>query len=149
MTKRTKRAAAPKATAPVETSEERVQAAMGVLSREHRTTIRGSAADRVEELQAGAYDSEEQYTERLEAYVDGHHDVIYTYAAKCVAFISDFDWQAEWKDMGSDKAPTVEQIAYLCILGELREEIENQLGQPVHEWFEAREQAAEEKESDE
>ena len=108
-----------------------------VLLASYMHGIRERADAYVVDLKAHQYESAEQFDDRFREDIAGDQDVIYTRRARLVGYLSDYDWQSEWEDMGNDKAPTPEQIAYLCIMNDVREEILNRLEvSSIEEWFE-------------
>jgi len=106
----------------------------------------------IDDLKRGEYgDDLDSFREGFEQAIDGDHDVIYTACARTIEYISDYasDARDEWGDMGSEKPPTHEQIAYLCLKYEVWEEIESQLEMSVEEWFEEKDSVSDDsKESD-
>lgn len=109
-----------------------------VLSARYYRGVKRRAEEYVKELRAGEHCDVESFDDRLREDIDGDADVIYTARARTVGYVSRFDWQQEWEDMGGETAPTAEQIAYLCILGDVREEIEELLGESVSDFFDNR-----------
>lgn len=109
-----------------------------VLEARYYRGIKRRAEDYVKELRAGEHGDAEAFDDRMREEIDGDADVIYTARARTVGYVARFDWQQEWEDMGSETAPTAEQIAYLCILGDVREEIETLLGESVADFFDNR-----------
>ncbi len=120
---------------PTETDE---NYADSVLRARYYQGVKRRAEGFIDDLKRGEYgDDLESFREGFEQAIDGDHDVIYTGCARTIAYVSDYAGTArdEWEEMGSDKAPTPEQIAYLCLVAEVWEEIESQLGQSVEEYF--------------
>lgn len=105
------------------------------LRRWYREWIRDHVAGILADMKRGDMgDDLDEFNERVQETVDGCEIVIYTRLARAVPLCSDYDWQSDWDDMGYEKAPTTEQIAYLCVLNDVREEI----GDAAEEYFESR-----------
>jgi hypothetical protein len=119
-------------------SEDDERYADRVLAARYARGVTRRAQEYVTELRAGEHADAEALDDRMREEIDGDHDVIYTRAAATVGYVSRYDWQAEWEELGSDKAPTTEQIAYLCIMGDVREEIETLLGESVSSYLDSR-----------
>lgn len=117
-------------------TEEQVNAALQTLRADYYWTVKDHAKGFVADVKASNDDCSDmqEAREQLESYIDGCSDVIYTNAARIVGFCSRYDWETDWSDMGYEAPPTVEQIAYLCLVGEVWEECESEL----EEYFEAK-----------
>ncbi len=117
-------------------TETEVESACRVLRADYAHTVTSYAKSFLEELERGNYNATDasEAREALERMIDGCQDVIYTFNAKLVGCFSRYDWESEAKDMGLEH-PTPEQIAYICLVGEVWVEVESD----VEEYFESKE----------
>lgn len=110
-----------------------------VLRARYYREVRSVAAYHVAALKKGDYDDEDAAIEALEQTIDGHHDVIYTGCARMICYVSDHVSDAEEEAAEMTTAPpTPSLLAYMCMLHEVREAIDTELGTSVSEYFASR-----------
>ena len=83
----------------------------GIARREYQQTIQEIVEDLREQIASGDITDDEGARQYVEETVDGHHDVIYTYAAQEVCRQSDND-AAYFDDFGSEGAVDSSGIAW-------------------------------------
>lgn len=116
-----------------------------VLRARYYRSVKDRAETYKRELEASAHDDAEAFRETFLTEIDGDQAVIYTARARMVGYVSDYasDAADEWvDDMGSEKPATVEQIAYLCLIHDVREALDGLLGSDVETWFASRKVSA-------
>jgi hypothetical protein len=111
------------------TDEELAKIADGNAEREYYQTIRDIVQNLKDEIKDGTITDAEGADEWLSETVDGHHDVIYTYAAMEVCRISKND-SAYFDEFGAEGAIddggiAWSKLAYMAMLADVREEIGN------------------------
>jgi len=121
-------AAQPDAYRQIITEEEIQTIANGIASRKYRDTVQAIADDLHRAIADGEINDREDADTWLEQTIDGHHDVIYTYAAMEVCRQSSND-SAYFDDFGSDGAVSdsgIEwsKLAYYALLADVREAID-------------------------
>lgn len=109
------------------TDEEFSKIANGMAEREYRETVRGIVDDLKHEITQRTITNTDEATEWIDQTVDGHHDVIYTYAAQEVlrqsrndgAYFDDFGTEGAITDGGIEWS----KLAYCALRADVLEEI--------------------------
>jgi len=116
------------------TDEEISKIADGIAEREYRDTVQGIIDDVKGEVANGTITDRDSALEYIEQTIDGHHDVIYTYAAQNVCRISRNDG-AYFDDFGSEGAVEDGGIAWSKLAYcAMRADVLEQIGD-LDEWF--------------